>query len=358
MLYRGLALAIALACAGCTQKIVKNIDAYNQIGGRTDGAVIGYYPPKAIWKFAVGYDASTGLVTVTPDAKPTILPDTSGKMYWLSYAHAGLSDDDIDIKVDNSMLSMVASKSSDQTVKIVEAANTLISQFGTTKSALEKAKIEAAVGGGESTLPDDLKNANCKTNLKSEVTINLSTLKSGSQRDLQWAEFCSLDVDVSATRLGIVPYKTSIERGRTFQAAQDLSAQDICERAVCFRPSQVVQVKVIVRLKSNFVDKDGKALKAKGDKSYTVRLPKAGEKGLVAMTYAQLMNPVTVPAASAGMAFIEFGRRAFVENHTSINFTDGVVNEFKSTDPSIIAGALTLSSDLLKTVVFTIPIVK
>ena len=115
---------------------------------------------------------------------------------------------------------------------------------------------------------------------------------------------------------------------------------------------------MIVRLKSNFVDKDGKALKAKGDKSYTVRLPKAGEKGLVAMTYAQLMNPVTVPAASAGMAFIEFGRRAFVENHTSINFTDGVVNEFKSTDPSIIAGALTLSSDLLKTVVFTIPIVK
>jgi hypothetical protein len=105
------------------------------------------------------------------------------------------------------------------------------------------------------------------------------------------------------------------------------------------------------------VDVNGKKLDKPGDTSYPVRLPYPGEQSGRAMVIAQTFNPITVPSAK-GLAFVEFSRRAFVENHTTISFQNGVLNEFHSTDPSIATGALTLSSDLLKSVVLTVPLVR
>jgi hypothetical protein len=363
MFFRAFALLGVLICVGCTQKVVENIAAANQIEGRTDGAVIGYYLPEAIWKFTVQFDASTGLISIMPDAQPTIVPDTT-RQYWLSYAHAGLSDDTIDIQLDNSMLSLVSSTTFDQSVKIIEAANTLISQVGSTKTALQSGGEKAAFALAAN---DPITLAHCTTNLKSEIRVNVSTLKRGRQHDLQWAENCSLVVAVKAERQPLALYKANVNLGNEFQESQDLSTRDhVCDHAICFRPSQVVSVGLHVALYSNFVgadglplkDKDGKPSTVKGDHSYPVRLFKASEGKAVPLSFSQWTPPITVPAANAGMAFVEFGRRAFVLNATSIAFKNGVVSEFKTTDPSIIAGALTLSSDLLKTVVLTIPIVK
>lgn len=96
--------------------------------------------------------------------------------------------------------------------------------------------------------------------------------------------------------------------------------------------------------------KDGKKVDP-----YTVALPSPnGDKPFILM---QKMAPVTVPS-SKYVAYVEFSRRAFVENHTTIAFTDGVLSEFHSTDPSIVAGAVTLGSDILKSVALTVPLVK
>jgi hypothetical protein len=355
-------LFILFALEGCSENIAKTIASASQKEGRTDGAIVGYYFPRAIWKLTASYDASSGLISVSADAKPSILPDTDAPMHWLSYAHAGLSDDDITIGLDGLLLKTVASKSSDQTVKIVEAANTLLTQIGTTKTSLEKAF--ATGGPAESGRPQQLTDSGCITNLKSEVTVDLSFIGRGRQRDLLWGAYCSLYVHVTVSRLGMSPFKIAGGIDPTLQAAQNLEyLERICERAVCFRPSQVVAVAVSITVKSNIIGVDGKP--QKNDKnepvigaSNAVLLPKAGAIKPVPMTLTQQFNPVTVPSGTAGLAFVEFGRRAFVENHTSLTFTDGVVSEFKSTDPSIIANAITLSSDLLKTVVLTVPIAK
>lgn len=363
MLRSAFFLSIVFLLTGCSsENIVKTIRTASQKEGRTDGAVIGYYYPKAVWKFTASYEASSGLISVAADAKPTILPDTDGPMHWLSYAHASLSDDDITVGLDGLLLKTVASKSSDQTVKIVEAANTLLTQIGTTKTSLEKAF--ATAGPTEGGRPQQLSDAGCTSSLKSEIAIDLSTIGRGRQHDLLWGAYCSLQVDVSVSRLGMRPFKIAAGMEPTVQAAQNLEAlEGICERAICFRPSQVVAVTASVTLKSNIIDSTGKPRRNEKNEpivdmvSNPVLVPKAGVTKPVPMQLTQLFNPVTVPSATAGIAFVEFGRRAFVENHTSLTFTDGVVSEFKSTDPSIIANAITLSSDLLKTVVLAVAII-
>lgn len=355
-------LCVFFVLAGCSGNIVKPISKASHIEGRTDGAIVGYYLPRAIWKFTANYEASSGLISIAADSKPTILPDTDEPMHWLSYAHAGLSDDDITIGLDGLMLKTVASKSSDQTVKIVEAANTLLTQIGTTKTALEKAFV--TTGPAEGGRPQPLSDAGCLTSLKSEVSVDLSFIGRGRQRDLLWGTYCSLELGVTISRLGMRPFKVAEPPEPMLQAAQDLQSQDgVCDRALCFRPSQVVAVTVTATLKSNIIDAAGKPLRNEKNEpipgaSNPVLLPKAGLTKPVPLKLTQQFNPVTVPSGTARLAFVEFGRRSFVENHTSLTFTDGVVSEFKSTDPSIIANAITLTSDLLKTVVLTVAIAK
>jgi hypothetical protein len=359
--------AAAFSCVGCSGYIVKNITPPHEVSDRADGAVVGYYQPKAVWKFTAGYDGATGLLSLSADPKPTTLPDTDSAMKYLSYAHSGISDDDIDIQMDGLMLKLVASKSSDQTVKIVEAANTLLTEVGTARTTFQKANLISYSLTADSGPPQPLKDARCTATLKSEVTVNMSSLTHEPQRDLQWGEYCSLAISISAKLLGIRPFKTVSNQSSPFAASQTLGdTEGICERAVCFRPTQIVEVTIGVSLLSNSIEADGlvkrddkkQPVYTPNGKSYVVRIPKAGSKEPAPLVLSQRFNPVAVPSARAGQAFVEFGRRAFVENHTSIQFADGVVSEFKSTDPSIIAGAITLSSDLLKTVVLTVPIVR
>jgi hypothetical protein len=87
-------------------------------------------------------------------------------------------------------------------------------------------------------------------------------------------------------------------------------------------------------------------------------LPQAGA-GTMAMKIVQTFPTFTVPDAKAHqLDFVEFSRRAFVQQNTTVNFANGVLSEFKSTDPSIATGVLTLATDALKSVVFTVPLVK
>jgi hypothetical protein len=114
----------------------------------------------------------------------------------------------------------------------------------------------------------------------------------------------------------------------------------------------MVRINVTVSLQSNHVQGQDKPVKL-----YTVLVPKLAV-GNAPLSFTQTFGPVAVPIATNRLAFVEFSRRVFVENHTTIAFTDGVLTEFHSTDPSIIAGAVTLSSDLLKSVALTVPLVR
>ncbi len=175
------AVAVALFCASCTPgPIVKSEQSPRGIEGRTDGAIIGYYFPKAVWRVTVSFDKDAGTLSLKADPKPTILPDTDVPMHWLSYSHAAMSDDDIDIQVDGSMLTLVTSKSSDQTVKIVEAANQLLTQVGTTRQALEK--VPFAAGTPDTRTPGPWEKFGCTGNLSSEMIVDLTNIRSTARR--------------------------------------------------------------------------------------------------------------------------------------------------------------------------------
>ena len=76
-----------------------------------------------------------GALSISADALPKIVPDTAAQVKYLSYGHAALSDDTVDIQLDGLLLKSVASTSSDQTAKAVEAFNSLLTEVGTAKSA-------------------------------------------------------------------------------------------------------------------------------------------------------------------------------------------------------------------------------
>jgi hypothetical protein len=358
---RVLAVAIAaMPCANCGGQIVKDIQSRIDLEGRADGAVIGYYLPKSLWHVAASFDAKTGQITLTGDAKPATVADTDAPMYYLSYAHAGFSDDDIDVQLNGLLLSGVASKASDQTVKVADAAVSLLTEVGAAQTALRTAQtikyISATDTSGVTPLVDA--SAGCTTDLQTEATVNLSSPANPvKQLVTQWGKDCLLTLGIKVKRVPVMQFKT-IGSAAPFGAAQDLSdVSQICERAVCFRPSQLAEVSVTVGLSSDLVGKDGKP-KPRSKEMNPVKVDQPGSATQVPYGVTKTYNSFVVPSASAPLGFVEFGRRAFVENHTTITFTDGVVSDFKSTDPSIIAPAINLSTDLLKAVVLTVPIVR
>jgi hypothetical protein len=340
--------AVTVFCSGCASNVVEMVHSPEALSSRSDGALLSYYPPKAQWKFTASYDGSTGLLSLTADPKPTILPDTTMPMRHLSYSHAGLSDDDLDVFFDGLMLKSIATKTSDQTVKVIEAANALLTQAGTAQSAFEKAKKELIEEPGKN-LPASLKKANCVTNLKSEITINLSSLEPRlppKKNDLLWSENCFLQITPELRLLSVRPPFFS---SQNLPAMASADAEVLCGRAVCFRAGHVVQLHLTVALLSNS-DSGNKVT------PYNVMLP-SPVNPTKRFVLDQDMIPVTVPS-SEYVAYVEFSRRAFVENHTTIAFADGVLSEFHSTDPSIVTGAVTLVNDLLKSVVLTVPLVR
>jgi hypothetical protein len=128
-------LTVILLAAGCNAPIIESAKTPQVSSDRTDGAVIGYYLPRALWTFTAAFDNTKGALSISADALPKIVPDTAAQVKYLSYGHAALSDDTVDIQLDGLLLKSVASTSSDQTAKAVEAFNSLLTEVGTAKSA-------------------------------------------------------------------------------------------------------------------------------------------------------------------------------------------------------------------------------
>ncbi|MGX8010096.1 hypothetical protein ACVDG8_014585 [Mesorhizobium sp. ORM8.1] len=321
---RALAVAVvALAIgplAGCGGEVFKSQQSM-AISDKIDGAVIRYYLPKAQLHFTASYAPAAGtgdkatpaaLSIASATTAPEIVPDTT-RPYYLSYSHAGLSDDTVDITwTSGTMLQKLSSESSDQTLKAVEAFNTLLGQVATTQKAVETLHAESSVAGG------------CPNSLSSTEVVNLSD---GTQRWLDGTTYskdkrsgCSLVLSAVVTRMGAPA---------TFFASHNLDRQvgDPCAGRICFPMAQEVMVDVTAK-----VD---------------------GLEGLTAHKQIEF----SVPSASA-RGYVAFSRRAFVDNKTSIQFANGLLSEFQSTDPSVVAGTITLATDVLKSVALTVPLAK
>ena len=218
----------SVALSSCGGDVVKTISANDNLDDRTDGAMLSYYLPRATWGVTASFTGSSGLLSLKGDAAVAVMPDTKAPKMYLSYAHAGLSDDSIDVKLDNSMLSSIGSTASDQTIKVVEAANALLTQVGTTKTALATIKLTADTPAqpAPSLLKDGYK---CGSDLTSTRMIDLTYEKQSNPRDLQWGDHCALSLDIKVIR-------SPADTRTAFAASQHLDNQnDICASAICRR---------------------------------------------------------------------------------------------------------------------------
>ena len=121
----------------------------------------------------------------------------------------------------------------------------------------------------------------------------------------------------------------------------------------------MVRVSVTAKLLSDRVGTDGTTKTADGKGAlHMISLPAAGPRKVLPMALVQTFGPVAIPDALTPPSYVEFGRRTFVQNATTSTFANGVLSEFKSTDPSVVAPAITLTTDLLKSVVLAVPLTR
>jgi hypothetical protein len=339
------AATLTCLCSGCTGAVIQNVSDAHALAGRDDGMVISYALPNALLTFSAVYistaaaavmNASGGGgnnssgsdknatvkagLTITQDQSFTIYPDTS-RQFYLSYAHAGLSSDTVSVAVKGALLQQISSESNDQTAAAIESLNKAIVQLGSTEKALAPASGGAtSKREGPAPLVHLPPPADCDAvpaALQATRTINLSDGDVGATYSPQTVGPCTLRIVAKITPQGPEP---------TFASSQHLGADMLagCRAGdlVCFPLARLIELQVTVEAD------DAKGVESSKTEKFLLTVPREDDLG-----------------------FVRFDRRAFVDNKTTVKFDtqSGTLTEFDATDPSAVAGAFNVASDLLAT---------
>jgi hypothetical protein len=98
--------------------------------------------------------------------------------------------------------------------------------------------------------------------------------------------------------------------------------EDYCNYAVCFRLTAGYNVRITARV----VDSTGAPVGS-----------------------SQTITQQVIGAAPCDVGYVHFNRRPFTANTTQISFTNGLVSEFKASDPSEVVGFLAVPTAALAT---------
>jgi hypothetical protein len=293
-------------------------------------------PPTSAPKPAAAITANL-TVAASPEA-PQIMPNPYA-LHYLSYTHAQMSDDVIDIALtQGSMLKKVSSDTSDQTVKAIEAFNGLLAEIPALQKALAPAQgSRAPAMAAAKVFEFKPVQTECKTKVSAPAMINLSQDVAKDFDGNPDTAGCFVRIHEQIEELG------NRADSPLFNAAQTaVDAADPCDEAVCFPLARPVRLKITATLMSQG--------------------PQGPVKARVGGTTVELERSylLVVPRYAEGdpVGYVKFTREAFVDNKTSISFDSGLVSEFQSTDPSPISGTFTAASDVLKSVVLTVPLVR
>jgi hypothetical protein len=258
------------------------------------------------------YSKDTQLVSI---ATPTFaaLPDLH-HVHTLVYRHSQLSRDQPDIQLDSGgLLKSVSTTTTDQTVAAIQNLNSLLTQIGTTQVALSKSLLSVAKEPPPQPSLNDCK-YNLQTTVIADVTYNHKT--TSLPRPLPTNQcYLELDVDIDLPKatFGLVGFPN---------LGDDSITEDFCNQAVCFRLTGAY----VLHITATLYDTDHKTPLQSATLKYQVLAPQLDTIG-----------------------FVRFKRRLFVTNMTTVNFVNGMVSEFKSDDPSEVAGVFTLPVAVLQT---------
>ncbi|MGT2438155.1 hypothetical protein ACU4GH_22605 [Bradyrhizobium betae] len=301
----GIGLSFLLAGCGTSLWTVAKDD---YVPDEYDGALMSYALAKG--EVSVSAEFTGNKLTLSSDGKVTATPDYN-EMYRLAYTHHSLSDDEIDITLENGLVKSLTSTTEDKSVAVVQGVTALLTQVASTKADL--LKINTLLPEKKAEEPKPIC-TDFKAVFRKDITNDRSM---GGPNYTQIGDpDCKIEFTVTST----IKSRRFEVAGFTAKPATVDDLSSFCRRAFCFRKAAVYQV------------------------TATAKLYKAG-------VYRDITaGPLTfeVLAPTRDLAYVRFDRRAFVQNKTSVTFTNGVLTGFSAKNPSEVVGALRLPTELLK----------
>jgi hypothetical protein len=302
------AMALVTACGG---QVVKNENLRDIDPATFDGAFISYFLPRGELTMKVDYDASKQIITVTRDLK--IYPDVSHH-YHAVYHHNDFSNDTVTLQIDpNGLLKQVSTTTTDQTTAIIKAVGDVAQEFGPFRTATAGPKVSAAPPKKEQEPP-------ACPNLSVQAIPDITYWDKKKQRPAKITDTksgCTLELNIDdvvrATPLDAVAYPAAAPEA-------PYETKPCPTSAVCFRAASGYKV------------------------TFSGKLTRPSSKPIpIDQTTVSTVAP---DRFRTGVLY--FNRRAFVENSTTAEFTDGMLTKLTVKDPSAIAGALALPAQILK----------
>jgi hypothetical protein len=305
-------IAFASLLAACGPSIV-TANSTDDLRQPIDGAYMSYAFARAEMSVSASFKSqaltiSTPTITAFPDLK---------HVHTLVYRHSPIAIDQPDIQLDGVLLKQVSSSTQDQSATAITAANTLLTQVAATQLALAgPAAVARALVPGPGgpaptpTCPDDI-----QVTRIADITLGTSQ----NQVVQQGSPKCKVILDIKNSG----PIKTFMMIGYPRAGDENLT-ESYCDEAICFRLTAAYRITIAATL----LDQNGHAV--------------PGQPSV------QTVQQVLAPRDDA-ICFVRFNRRAFSLNSTSLSFTNGMVSEFKSNDPSEVVGFLAVPAAALAT---------
>lgn len=275
-------------------------------------ALLPYYLPRGEVAFDVSYSANAGLNISKPEL--LIVPDFDQR-FTLAYTRSDLSNDDIEIKTQNGLLTLISSKPEDQTVKLVEQFNEVLTQWGKVQAAVAKSNAETMAqqeAGGQPPQPQPC--PDLKTLVRVDLTYYHDKSEGGKylKSDLKHSKACEIKIE---------NLQVTYEEGLKGNNVTAQKPPDICnDSVVCFRVPQGYTLTAQIRV-------------------YQGTTILGEDLHLKLEMLAPAVNPI---------GYLGFDRRAFVKNEKTITFDRGMVTQINMKDPSSLVGFFNLPVAVLK----------
>lgn len=326
-----------LLLLGCAGPVVQTLNKNAPLPENSDSAILSYAFAKGVLSVTAQYDKDKAF-WISSDPNITALPDLN-HVHKLTYQHAGLSTDQVEIQLSNGILQKISSTSNDQTIDTVKALNALLTQVGVAKPTLQKLMVKEILRGGEPSPPPSSDVSNCQDKFSVTQVVDITNRQLLDSPEIRLAGKCYITLKVEPPRLTRVFDVTGYPENQL-----DNPTEDFCDQAVCFRPTGAYTLNVTAQIFLNGKDKVAVTIK--------------DEKGNPKEAKLNTTIQVLAPSGGTRIGFVRFNRRAFVENSTTLTFNSGMLTGFQSKNPSEIAGFFSLPTEVLKSVVLTVPLVK
>jgi len=343
------ALGLAtLALTACGGEVIETRNLSTLPPNGFDGAYMSYFLPQGVVKYTLSYEKKDtaknvpGGFTFATDGKVINVPDIS-QHYHAVYRHAGLSLDTVTIQTtQEGLLSKVSSTSKDQSIDALKQLGEVVKQAIELRSAIE------AESGRKSMSDTGTKEGACPKFTK-EFLVDVTNGKVIIPRASKEPREAGKSSD------GLIHTEDLLE----------LKDNPGCEASFTVRVSDVTENS---RLDAQVFPTDLSASSRRGcavdgsqglcfriqagfSLTVTAKLRDGGNGESEITRFAQGLAPLRSP-----VGVVHFNRRDFVENTTSVEFTNGVLTKIELKDPSELLGFLSLPLEALKFVTILVKV--